>query len=605
MPTCPPGFSNFIHTCVEIPSTLPQSDFETAASTSGCLVDGKQILHPQGFLVFEALKHFFLDIELTSSFWIGKWTDVQKDPYHVQVEWSEDGKAAAGECVVADVENDFKWTRSDCSITAAYLCTIWRPNCPNGYTFVPSAGKASCFKITGKTEYEDSNIKYQSISTANKMCLSDGTSLAAPETKEEIKAVWDWIGRSFLEKHGVVNAPSENFEAFMGLRSFKETLTIPSSCSSCQWKDHYYSPWSKDIPSDVSAATLGVSLGGVHESCTHITRNSGSGTLSNKMCYKNEVASNPVSRAICEYRECRISEDQACIFPFRVGGRLYDKCTTIGTEKNTPWCSLKVDEYQNHIPGNEVNCPSDCLFSDCPVGFWPHLGTCLQDSSTFPSDAQVSVTDAEVMCLNQGARLYQPRSTRSLNALEKRTQQFYDQTYKTGQAGWSGILGWAALQETAIGITMEYMPGGFKQIYRDGSTVPAGLSKDSEGLVWKVDYPIINESLACINFVEKGLIVNNECDGYSDGVAPYLSYICEAKPFTTIDGDDSFKACHFPFKITPASNWSHSCVYDKDKSGASKVWCATEVDDDGVVKDGKTGICEDERNTAYAGPGIV
>ena len=37
--------------------------------------------------------------------------------------------------------------------------------------------------------------------------------------------------------------------------------------------------------------------------------------------------------------------------------------------------------------------------------------------------------------------------------------------------------------------------------------------------------------------------------------------------------------------------------------GREIAWCATEVDSDGVMVPGKTGACEDERNTAYAGPG--
>ena len=102
-----------------------------------------------------------------------------------QVEWSEDGKDVPGECVIADVEDHFKWRRSECSVTAAYLCELWRPDCPNGYTFVPNAGNTSCFKITEKAAAEDdSNQMFPSISIANKMCLHHGTSLAAPGSSD-------------------------------------------------------------------------------------------------------------------------------------------------------------------------------------------------------------------------------------------------------------------------------------------------------------------------------------------------------------------------------------------------------------------------------------
>ena len=600
MPACPTGFTSFINTCIEIPTTLPESDFETAASNTGCFADGKQILQPRGFLLAEALKYYFMNIGLTSSFWIGKWTDIENDPYHVQVEWAKNGKDVSGDCVLADVNDGFKWTRGDCSKSAAYLCQVLSPNCPNGYTFLPKAGKSSCFKITEETGYEEGFLMYPSISTANKMCLADGTSLSAPDSKEEIVAVWDWI----TYKNGVASLSRDYYNAFMGLRSFTERLTIPPSCSSCQWQDHYYSPWTKNTPITDVSTSIGVLIGATDQSCTYIQRGQASGALRNTMCYNSEAATSPPTRAICEYRECRISDTESCVFPFRVGGRLYDKCTTVGTEKKTAWCSVETDENHNHIPGREATCPADCLASDCPVGFWPHLGTCIQDSSSFPTDAQESIPAAEGVCMSQGARLYQPRSTRSIAALAKRTQQFYDKTYKIGQAGWNGILGWSTTQETAIGITMEYISSGYKLLYRDGSIVPKGLTKDLSGLEWKTGYPIMNDSMPCVNFAEKGYLINNGCDGYSGDETPNLSYVCEAKPFTTIDGDDAFKACHFPFKKTAESDWSHSCVYDK-KSGAPKVWCATEVDANGVVKKGKTGICEDERNTAYAGPGNI
>lgn len=38
----------------------------------------------------------------------------------------------------------------------------------------------------------------------------------------------------------------------------------------------------------------------------------------------------------------------------------------------------------------------------------------------------------------------------------------------------------------------------------------------------------------------------------------------------------------------------------------SKVWCATEVDANGIMKPGMFGNCEeDERDTAYDGPGNI
>ena len=91
------------------------------------------------------------------------------------------GKDVSGGSVITDVGNNFKWRRSECSVTAPYLCELWRPDCPNGYTFVPNAGNTSCFKVTEKAAAEDDTDKmFPSISIADKRCLRDGTSLAAP-----------------------------------------------------------------------------------------------------------------------------------------------------------------------------------------------------------------------------------------------------------------------------------------------------------------------------------------------------------------------------------------------------------------------------------------
>ena len=99
---------------------------------------------------------------------------------------------------------------------------------------------------------------------------------------------------------------------------------------------------------------------------------------------------------------------------------------------------------------------------------------------------------------------------------------------------------------------------------------------------------------------EKEKIANLDCEGYSVDSSPYLAYVCEAKPMTTID---TFKHCHFPFKETAESSPSYSCLYAVDSKNKPYGWCATSVDADGVMISGEIGKCNDERNTAYSGPG--
>ena len=142
-----------------------------------------------------------------------------------------------------------------------------------------------------------------------------------------------------------------------------------------------------------------------------------------------------------------------------------------------------------------------------------------------------------------------------------------------------------------------------KLYYRDGSEVSPTFIDIPDGLQWD-SAPDVDPAKTAVNFVALGKIGNSLPDGFSDGVRPSLSYICEAKIFTTIDGDDPGKQCHFPFKVNATSGWYHSCVYDKDVLDRDLVWCATEVDAEGVVVAGKSGVCDDERRTAVAGPGM-
>ena len=83
-----------------------------------------------------------------------------------------------------------------------------------------------------------------------------------------------------------------------------------------------------------------------------------------------------------------------------------------------------------------------------------------------------------------------------------------------------------------------------------------------------------------------------------------LSAVCEAPLLSTTDqADDPYRPCHFPFRLTAAGgNWSHSCVYETDQEGRGYAWCPTQLDTDGVLVPGRTGRCEDERDTTWAGP---
>ena len=70
-----------------------------------------------------------------------------------------------------------------------------------------------------------------------------------------------------------------------------------------------------------------------------------------------------------------------CILPFRYKGRTYDACTLKDADKtnNEPWCSTKVDQFNEHIGGenNWVYCRESCLIIDSTnhsSGLWKPSG---------------------------------------------------------------------------------------------------------------------------------------------------------------------------------------------------------------------------------------
>ena len=258
----------------------------------------------------------------------------------------------------------------------------------------------------------------------------------------------------------------------------------------------------------------------------------------------------------------------------------------------------------NHVEGQSQSCPTNCPVNDCPVGFRKHLKTCLQESASSRHDNPLNISLAEQECVYQGGRLYQPRSTRTLNAASVLIPRAYDGT-QTSQTAW-GIHAWAPQaglqQEKAIGMTYNLSEETPSLYYKDGSKVPSGLI--AAKLNWATDFPLTNDSSrTCVTLQQIDQLSNNDCQ-FTDKDSRALSYICEARPFTTVEGplENPGKACLFPFKKSADGDWHHSCVYDPLPDNKWNIWCPTKVDGDGVMVDGEVGNCDDERNTAYDGP---
>ena len=90
------------------------------------------------------------------------------------------------------------------------------------------------------------------------------------------------------------------------------------------------------------------------------------------------------------------------------------------------------------------------------------------------------------MCMAQGGRLYQPRSTRTLQFLKKRSPEFFDPANTLANT----ILSWNSSNSlVALGITTDSSDPSYPLTYRDGSELPTGLSEDTSGLTWSSPFP--------------------------------------------------------------------------------------------------------------------
>ena len=593
--SCPTGFSHFVDTCIEVTllTSLPTAASWSSA-TATCDPLNSVVFQPRSWVVWEAVKIFLTEKGASGNFWVGNWTDVEANMIVTEtIDWAEGGKDVSGDCVLASM-SDFKWTRASCDESSLFLCEQKKEetsDCRSGFTKLE--GKhPSCVKLTSDISASKGSKKYASISTANKMCIAEGASLAAPETSADRSTLAQWVTDQSIPLTGVVSHVSP-FRAFIGLRYYKKTGTHA--------EESYSSPWEEKIPA--TNGSLRAALTSTWDKpCMYLKNDAATDNAIPSPCL-DEFSANSETRAVCETRSCEPTADTKCVFPFKVAGRTYDKCTKVANPSGTetgPWCSLKVTEEGVHEVDEEKECPDTCSSTICPIGFWPHLGTCIQESSSDLSDIVATVEEAENRCLDQGARLYQPRSTRSLQTLYKRTPAFFDPHYNHNISTITTILPFVTSQQTILGIEARSDGTAVTLWYRDGSQVSPGLVGDPQGLKWTASGPDLDPAKTAVNFVAPGLIGNALPDVGQNS----LSYICEARPFTTLDGDDPGKPCHFPFKLAKNSSWLHSCVYDKDVRGVDKIWCPTQVDVDGVVVPGKTGTCDDERNTAYAGPGL-
>ena len=296
----------------------------------------------------------------------------------------------------------------------------------------------------------------------------------------------------------------------------------------------------------------------------------------------------------CHYTECRTTDNKNCLFPFRYKGRLFSSCITL--DSSEAWCSLNTDENDNHVDdGNSKGiCQESCLFQNCPIGFFWQNGNCYHISAMTSIDMVTDSEKAEQVCHGLGSRLYQPRDVFFDGDFFKSEENFVENIFHSHQSLDPKILMLGAYSENYPATGEIYYNDGTRAYYLEHEVAEQGGLTSST----ITDLSTYSDP-ACIVMSSTKEFKAEECIDY--GETRGLGYICEAKSLITIDGPDNGTLCHFPF-YTQANtvDLHHSCIYNETSRYS---WCFTEIDADNVGIPDKTGLCPDEREITYDGPG--
>ncbi len=131
----------------------------------------------------------------------GEWFNSGKPFDRFSSDWAEGQPSGNGQCAIVSAAEGYKMVTSDCSAQHASFCMMQRPNCPQGYTWLPLFGSGtSCFKLVpGHLEYQftgqPSSTKVRDLTVPENHCLSlmDKTRLAVIEKAVgERDVLQDW-----------------------------------------------------------------------------------------------------------------------------------------------------------------------------------------------------------------------------------------------------------------------------------------------------------------------------------------------------------------------------------------------------------------------------
>ena len=137
-------------------------------------------------------------------------------------------------------------------------------------------------------------------------------------------------------------------------------------------------------------------------------------------------------------------------------------------------------------------------------------------------------------------------------------QPLFNKNYLIPGSTSNDLLGYdSSVNRLAIGVLVSQT---YALTYRDGSPFDESLIDATQnGFAWSATYPDGSDTNICVVLQNKQEFANVNCSGLATGDT--MSYICEARPFVTVDGLDPNKTCVFPFKIDASDVWHHSCIY--------------------------------------------
>ena len=152
------------------------------------------------FFKFQGVTEIWTKITKDSD---GQWRS-GSDPFsRFAIEWGTDEPidANGANCAVFSKTKGFKLRAVNCMEPKSFLCMAKAPNCPKGFTWVPSVGLGrSCYKISPKLLAADKDSSgtaknLYDVTLADKYCMDKESRLYVPETPDEVKQLFDWVSK--------------------------------------------------------------------------------------------------------------------------------------------------------------------------------------------------------------------------------------------------------------------------------------------------------------------------------------------------------------------------------------------------------------------------